>query len=723
MSVFIFIPLLPLLAAVTIALNGRRLGETSHRVAIPGVVLSFGLSVAAFIAVLRDGPRTIPLYRLLESGSLVVDLSLFIDQLTVLLLLLVTGVSAVVHVYSSRYMIGDPRYSRFFAVIALFTFAMVTLVMSNNVLMTYMCWEVMGICSYLLISHWKERKPACQAAIKAFLVNAVADVGLALGMYLTFFTFETLDIQQILARADSISGQTINLLGWAGLDWPVQTSTLIVLLLFTGAMGKSAQVPLHVWLPFAMEAPTPVSALIHAATMVNAGPFLLVRFSPLLALSPVAMTVIAVVGATTALFAALVSLTQTDIKKLLAYSTISQIGFMIMTCGVGAFVAAVFHLLAHGFLKGFLFLSTGNALRSTSAHGSHETGAGHGSPALQNWSATLGALIFACIPPFILFASPYEKVWTVSEFPAARYTFWTIALITIFFTAMYLFRGIHSLFQPGIADRASGPASTLIRPQFFSSSHLLAVTVGAVVSVAFLVALWSGFVDFLAPAVGRPAATLQTPGEPVGFSAWLVVPLLAAVAGWGFALMLHLRPRAFVLGQSVLAKRMYVLFLNKLYFDEIYDAFVVQPTVRCARWMWQRVDVLTVDRAVVGIATVSVHFAQWLWRVFDLRVIGRTVDGSATSSVRLAQWLWRVIDVRVIGQTVDHSASSSVQLAQWLWRVIDVRGTQGTVERLGPLAEDAGHALEELEPRTLQHHLMLIVCGLGLAISVLYWLV
>jgi NADH-quinone oxidoreductase subunit L len=722
MSVFILIPLLPLLAAVTIALCGRRLGEASHRVAISGVVLSFGLSVAAFIGVLRNGPRTVPLYRLLESGSLVVDLSLFIDQLTVLLLLLVTGVSAVVHVYSSRYMVGDPRYSRFFALIALFTFAMVTLVMSNNLLMMYMCWEVMGICSYLLISHWAERKAACRAATKAFLVNAVADVGLALGMYLTFFTFGTLDIQRILAGAGEISGQTVNLLSWAGLDLPVQTSTLIVLLLFTGALGKSAQVPLHVWLPFAMEAPTPVSALIHAATMVNAGPFLLVRFSPLLALSPAAMTVIAVIGATTALFAALVSLTQTDIKKLLAYSTISQIGFMIMTCGVGAFVAAVFHLLAHGFLKGFLFLSTGNTLRSTSAHGSHETGAGHGSPPLRNSAATIGALIFASTPPFILFAGPYEKLWTASQFPSARYAFWAIALITIFFTAMYLFRGINSLFQPGPSVWESGAARSFIQPQLFSSSHVVAVAVGAGVSVALLVALWSGFVGFLAPAVGRPAATLPVE-QPSWFSFWLVVPLLAAVAGWGFALMLHNRSGASVLGQSVLAKRMYVFLLNKLYFDEIYDACVVQPTLRFARWLWQRVEVLTVDRAVVGIATVSVHFAQWLWRVFDLRVIGRIVDGSATSSVQFAQWLWRVIDVRVIGQTVDSSASSSVRLAQWLWRVIDVRGTQGSVERLGPLAEDAGHVLEELEPRTLQHHLVFIVCGLGLAISLLYWLV
>ena len=382
MSVFILIPLLPLLASChpRAAADGAWVKQATS-VAIPAVVLSFGLSVAAFVEILRNGPRTVPLYRLLQSGSLVVDLSFYIDQLTVLLLLLVTGVSAVVHVYSSRYMIGDPRYSRFFAVIALFTFAMVTLVMSNNLLMTYMCWEVMGICSYLLISHWAERKAACEAATKAFLVNAVADVGLGLGVILTFSTFGTLDIQQILARAESISGQTINLLSWAGLDLPVQTTTLIVLLLFTGALGKSAQVPLHVWLPFAMEAPTPVSALIHAATMVNAGPFLLVRFSPLLVLSPVAMTVIAVIGATTALFAALVSLTQTDIKKLLAYSTISQIGFMIMTCGVGAFVAAIFHLLAHGFLKGFLFLSTGNALQSSQQlMEAHETDAGHGSP-------------------------------------------------------------------------------------------------------------------------------------------------------------------------------------------------------------------------------------------------------------------------------------------------------------------------------------------------------
>lgn len=278
--------------------------------------LSFGLSLFAFFEVATNGPISVSLYRLMQAGSLVVDLNLYIDQLTVLLLMLVTGVSSVVHVFSSRYMISDPRYNRFFAVIALFTFSMLMLVMSGNLLMLYVFWEVMGLCSYLLISHWAQRKPAIQAATKAFIVNAIADVGLGFGIILTFATFGTLDIQTILAQAEGLQDHTINMLGWMGMDYQIHPITIIPFFLFVGAMGKSAQLPFHVWLPFAMEAPTPVSALIHAATMVNAGPFLLVRMSPLLMLSPEAMTFIAIVGGATALFAAMVSMVQSDIKKI-----------------------------------------------------------------------------------------------------------------------------------------------------------------------------------------------------------------------------------------------------------------------------------------------------------------------------------------------------------------------------------------------------------------------
>ena len=409
MSIFVLIPLCPLISAVVVALGGRRWGDQGHRIGIPAMGLSFILSLYAFFEVATSGPISVSLYRLMHVGSLVVDLNLYIDQLTVLLLVLVTGVSSVVHVFSSRYMIGDPRYNRFFAVIALFTFSMLMLVMSGNLLMLYVFWEVMGLCSYLLISHSAQRKPAIQAATKAFIVNAIADVGLGFGIILTFATFGTLDIQTILAQAEGLQDDTINLFGWLGMEYHIHPITIIPFFLFVGAMGKSAQLPFHVWLPYAMEAPTPVSALIHAATMVNAGPFLLVRLSPLLILSPEAMTFIAIVGGATALFAAMVSMVQSDIKKNLAYSTISQIGFMIMACGIGAFVAAIFHLLAHGFLKAFLFLSTGNALQSV--HTNHHAANPHARHSNPKPSLYVGALVLACLPPFVIFSGPYERVW------------------------------------------------------------------------------------------------------------------------------------------------------------------------------------------------------------------------------------------------------------------------------------------------------------------------
>jgi NADH-quinone oxidoreductase subunit L len=447
MALFVLIPLLPLLASLILLLGGRRWGENSHWIGIPAIGISFGLSVAAFIEVLRNGPFTLSLYRLFQSSSLTIDLTLFVDQLTVLLLLLVTGVSGVVHVYSSRYMIGESRYNRFFAVIALFTFSMILLVMSGNLLMLLISWEVMGICSYLLISHAAKRPSACRAATKAFLVNAVADVGFSFGIILTFFTFGTLDIQTILAQAEGMQDHTINILGWMGLDLQIYPVTLIPFFLFMGAMGKSAQIPFHVWLPGAMEAPTPVSALIHAATMVNAGPFLLVRLSPLIILSPYAMAFIAIIGATTAVFAGIVSLTQSDIKKILAYSTISQIGFMVMACGLGAFAVAIFHLLAHGCYKAFFFLSTGNALRSVErslGHGDHKHHVSEGMGILYG-----GALLLALLPPLVLFSGPYEYLWGFTGFVSATIGFKIIGLITVFVASQYLFKGVTSLFVHG----------------------------------------------------------------------------------------------------------------------------------------------------------------------------------------------------------------------------------------------------------------------------------
>ncbi len=625
--VFLLIPLLPLLAFLIIGLGGQWLRGDSHRVAIPAILVSFILSVLAFVQVLQTGPIELPLYTLLQSGSLTVELGLYIDQLTVLLLLLVSGVSGVVHVYSSRYMIGDPRYSRFFAVISLFTFAMLMLVMSRNLLMLFVFWEVMGLCSYLLISHWSGRPSACYAATKAFLVNAVADVGFGFGVILTFATFGTLDIPQILQLAPTMSDHTINVLGWLGLDLPIRSVTLITFCFFMGAMGKSAQVPFHVWLPYAMEAPTPVSALIHAATMVNAGPFLLVRLSPLLVLAPATMTMIAIIGATTALFAGIVSLTQSDIKKILAYSTISQIGFMIMACGLGAFVVAIFHLLAHGCYKAFFFLSTGNALQAMEP-GHHGKEVDHRKPQGM-WSLYGGALILSCIPPFILFSGPYELLWGATGFTSAKIGFWIIGLITIFVTANYLFRSITSLFVHG--PKTYWPTSGLpssgkqdIRPQFVNGSMIVGLVFAIVLVGGLLMVLWKWFAGFLAPAVAIRAMSLGEVTIEPSFSVWILVPIGVAIAGWAFAYSVHVRPRRQVSSAASRTTRLYVLFWNKFYVDEIYDAYVVHPTLRLAQWLSHRVDEMGIKQLIKNLGRQAANVGEMLTTV-EPRLVGQNI--------------------------------------------------------------------------------------------------
>jgi len=698
MAIFALIPLLPLMASLILLLGGRRWGENSHRIGIPAIGLSFGLSVAAFIEVLRNGPFTLSLYRFFKSGSLTIDLTLYVDQLTVLLLLLVTGVSGVVHVYSSRYMIGESRYNRFFAVIALFTFSMILLVMSGNLLMLLISWEVMGICSYLLISHEAKRPSACRAATKAFIVNAVADVGFSFGIILTFFTFGTLDIQTILAQAEGMQDHTINILGWMGLDLHIYPVTLIPFFLFMGAMGKSAQIPFHVWLPGAMEAPTPVSALIHAATMVNAGPFLLVRLSPLIILSPYAMTFIVIIGATTAVFAGIVSLTQSDIKKILAYSTISQIGFMVMACGLGAFAVAIFHLLAHGCYKAFFFLSTGNALRSVERdleHGDHEHHASEGMGILYG-----GALLLALLPPLILFSGPYEYLWGIAGFVSASIGFKIIGLITVFVASQYLFKGVTSLFAHGPKTYwpASGQHSLetqSVRPQFLNVSILTGLFLATVFAGWLLTLFWSWFANFLAPALTFPGVTLSEGAIEHGFPFWLVVSLGMAVAGWVYAYSSQTRSRHQVSRANARSNRLYVLFWNKGYFDEIYDVYLVNPTIRFAHWLWRIIDIKVIDRFIHSIANYSVYFAGWLWRFMDIRIIDRFIHSIANYSVHFAGRLWRIVDIR------------------WLDR------------KVGKVAEQvaAGQLLQEMESRTIQHQLLVMIFWLVAMTGLLYFLV
>src|SRR5690349_3526844 len=291
-----------------------------------------------------------------------VHIGITIDRLTSVMLLLVTTVSALVHVYTIGYMQGEAGYARFFSYIALFTFSMLMLVLADNFLQLFVFWEAVGLCSYLLIGHWYERPSAVAAATKAFIVNRVGDFGFILGLLLVLTTFHSLDYATVFAAIGQETGKAINILEPLGGSLEVSTLTVICLLLFMGAVGKSAQVPLHVWLPDAMEGPTPISALIHAATMVTAGVFMVARLAPLYDLSPAAMTVVAVIGSLTMLLGATIAVTQTDIKRVVAYSTMSQLGYMIMACGLGAYTAGMYHLLTHGAFKALLFLGCGSVI-------------------------------------------------------------------------------------------------------------------------------------------------------------------------------------------------------------------------------------------------------------------------------------------------------------------------------------------------------------------------
>lgn len=630
--------------------------------AIPAIGLSFGASVAVLFGVYLAGPVRVDLYTLIELGDLVVSIGLYADALSTLLLLLVTGVSFLVHVFSSRYMQGDPRYRRFFATTSLFTFAMVMLVMSTNLGGLYFFWEIMGICSYLLISHGRERWEAARSATRVFLVNGVADIGLGLAVFLTFATFGTLDIQEVLKQAPH---QTEGML------------TMIAMLFWIAAMGKSAQFPLHIWLPHAMEAPTPVSALIHAATMVNAGIFLVIRLSPLFILAPAAMTVALFVGGLTALLAATAALTQNDIKKILAYSTMSQLGLMIMACGAGAFIAAAFHMLAHGAVKAYLFLASGSALKDLSHRSGHDQG-------LPRASILAAALLLALMPPLLIVFSSYGELWSVDLREAPSFLFFGVALATAFLTGRYLSRGISVL------------EGAEIRPRL-----------GAVVAVSGLATVFSAFAGFLGPSVGRHPVQgeIPTPDRVL----LLVLGLLAAAGGWTFVYARMTRPAHSETGWREIQTRLYVLAHNKWYLDEIYDSLIVRPNLRFAQWLWKRVDLGIIEKTITGSADRTIQFARWLWLSVDIRGLSRAVDGLGQLTFYIARWLWKSVDIRLLGGLVDGTARSTVRTARWLWKWADIRGLERLLGGVGRQNEAASEILREVEPSMLQHQLLVTI--------------
>ncbi|MBC7697660.1 MAG: NADH-quinone oxidoreductase subunit L, partial [Bacteroidia bacterium] len=358
-QIYLAIPLLPLLAAIIVGLFGKKLPRAAaHIITILGVGASFALSVYVFKDSLLGHVYNNTVYTWLKSGNVSFEVGFLIDRLSAMMMVVVTFVSLMVHIYTIGYMHDDKGYARFFSYISLFTFAMLMLVMSNNFMQLFFGWEAVGLVSYLLIGFWYTRPTAIYANLKAFLVNRVGDFGFLLGIGLVLFHFGSLDYAAVFSVAPQMADEKISLIGNA--QWSLMTVTCI--LLFIGAMGKSAQVPLHVWLPDSMEGPTPISALIHAATMVTAGIFMVARMSPLFELSSTALSFVMIIGSITALFMGFLGIIQNDIKRVVAYSTLSQLGYMTVALGASAYSVAIFHLMTHAFFKALLFLAAGSVI-------------------------------------------------------------------------------------------------------------------------------------------------------------------------------------------------------------------------------------------------------------------------------------------------------------------------------------------------------------------------
>ena len=621
---YALIPLLPLLAFVVLSFAGHVLKERAHLIAVPAVWLSFLLSVLAFSEVADGRVLEIPLYTWAASGDLTIRLGLYVDQLTAAMLLLVTIVSGLVHVYTIGYMHGEPGYARFFANIALFTFSMLMLVMSDNFVQLFVFWEAVGLCSYLLIGHWYERHSARAAATKAFIVNRVGDFGFLLGILLVFVVFGTLQYQPVFAEAANQAGAVVDLLGAFGGGWEVSAMTLICLLLFVGAVGKSAQVPLHVWLPDAMEGPTPISALIHAATMVTAGVFMVARLAPLYNLSPEAMAVVAIVGGLTMIVGATIALTQNDIKRVVAYSTLSQLGYMMMACGLGGYVAGIYHLLTHGAFKALLFLGCGSVILAVHHEQDMQRMGGlKDKMPVTYWTFIIGSLALAGFPLTAGFFSKDELLLSAWNAGMLGQVLAVAGILTAGLTAFYSFRLVFVTFwgesrvDPHHADHVHEQSSVVTVPLL-------------VLAVLSIVTGYLGIPEFLQPAFPGSEDAGHHGAAATGI---MLVATLAGVLGIAAAYVLYVKSPDLPERLMNQWQALYRGSLNKWYVDEAYDKAFVNPTFTLADRMWKKVDVAIIDNAVNGVAR---GFAWWGW-------MARLIQTGETQNYALSMAMGAVI--------------------------------------------------------------------------------
>lgn len=615
---YMLIPLLPLGAFLVNILFGRRfIREKAHWVAVPAVLGSFLLSLLAFMDVADGNSVDINAYDWIVSGGFRVSIGFLIDPLSALMLIVVTSISSLIFIYSIGYMKGDRGYYRFFAYLCLFVFSMIILVMANNFLLLYFGWEAVGLCSYFLIGFWFNKRTAADAGKKAFIVNRFGDFGFGLGIILVFLTFGNLEYLQVFGNAGNAVGQSISIFGYK-----VDTITLICLLLFSGAVGKSAQIPLHVWLPDAMEGPTPVSALIHAATMVTAGVFMVARCNPLFNLSPAAMNTVAVVGGVTALFAATIALVQNDIKRVIAYSTVSQLGYMFLALGIGAYSAAIFHLYTHAYFKALLFLASGSVI-----HALHDEQDMQKMGGLKKYMpVTYGVFIVATlsitgIPGLAGFFSKDEILWRAYLAGDLGAFVWFLGTAAAFLTAFYSWRLIYLTFHGSFRGSSEQEKHIHESPPVITVP-LIILAVGAVfagyvgIPPVFTEILGIEYGDvigeFLAPVLGHPT------GHGTHAQEYFVMgtSVFVAVAGLVVAYVMYLKKSELPQKLADATGPLYRLLLNKYYIDEVYSRTLVQPVLKVS------------ERVILGF--------------FDIRIIEGVVNGVPSLVGTISRGLRRI---------------------------------------------------------------------------------
>ena len=594
----ILIPVLPLLAVLVNGLLGHRYAHgPAGRIACGSVGLSFLCALGVVAHVLSDpAPREVVAYSWIFGGDLHVNFGFLIDPLTAVMLMVVTGVGFLIHVYSIGYMHGEDGFTRFFVYMNLFMVSMLLLVMGNNFLVLFIGWEGVGLCSYLLIGYYFNKVSAAKAATKAFVVNRIGDAGFLLAMFLVFVNFRTLDYLTVFEQASRLS---------------TETATAIALCLLVGAVGKSAQIPLYTWLPDAMEGPTPVSALIHAATMVTAGVYMVVRTHVFYDMSPVALTTVGLVGGTTALFAATIGLVQNDIKRVLAYSTVSQLGYMFLACGVGAYSAAIFHLVTHAFFKALLFLSAGAVIHSLEGEQDvRKMGGLARKIPITHAVFLIGTVAIAGIPPLAGFWSKDEIM--AHAFVHHHYVLYGFAAVGALLTSFYMFRLTYLTFygrsrvDPDVERHVHESPPVMTVPLMILAGLSI---FGGLLGVPPEHGWFHGFLESVATPVGAVAhevsgSTLMT---------LMTVAVGLALSGWVAAHYLYsVKPKT-ADDWSQRYAGAYRTVLNKYYVDELYDSVFVEPCKRLGR-LWDWIDHQVIDRVVRGIgrgADVSAEGVTW----------------------------------------------------------------------------------------------------------------